>query len=581
MKKKILLINCVNGMQKMINVFTVIVMVLSLFLSCPIYGSPFSDRIREQGFDKIQHDWSDEAHITFGEPRCAYVNVTGTTQMPEYKGDKLHCWMEVYDGEGNYFRKRVILDAQGNTSLTFPKKNLKVDFCEDEWVGDVTPTITIGAWVSQDGFHLKAYYNDYFRGVAVAGYKLYELMTADVGHAWTRSDGLAKYEPRALCHPDGFPCVVYLNGDFYGIYSWQLKKHRANMAQRKNDARHIHLDGRIANNTFWGGVIDWTAFEIRNPKDVGEETRQCVVSLSKACSDLQRMEIEERGAAELRAEFMRRFDVQSLVDYACLHYLIANYDGFAKNWQWFTYDGVRWFVAPYDLDSTFGNVDTGNVLMPVSRTGLDPYWVLYTEGPMYWLARYFMDDIKKRYCQLRSDGMIGREMVKEFVNDWYWRIGERNYEEEWNRWKDSKCIREPQYAWCWKPVDEWVRYQGLPDWDPTVEYKAGDVCRLDMCEWVATADNKGVKPYVSLGYVDSMERLKEWIDERFSLIDSYLGYVEDVGIGKETIGKCATSIKAGIYDMLGNRNNSLRNGVNIIVGEDGRTRKVLSKHVQH
>ena len=40
---------------------------------------------------------------------------------------------------------------------------------------------------------------------------------------------------QARCYPDGFPCVVYLNGAFYGIFSWQLKKHRDNMAMGRNE----------------------------------------------------------------------------------------------------------------------------------------------------------------------------------------------------------------------------------------------------------------------------------------------------------------------------------------------------------
>lgn len=531
----------------------VLIMLLQGFCLYGFGQGSFLQRIRELGLSNPSHDYSMNSDIAIPTPSCAYVNVTGIAQMPQYKGDELRGWLEVYDGAGNYFRKRIVIDAQGNASLTFPKKNMKVDFFDDEWKGDKTLTITIGDWVGQDGFHLKAYYTDYFRGVAVAGYRLYELLAKDIGHAWTRSGGLAKNEPKAMCHPDGFPCALYVNGEFYGIYAWQLKKHRANMALKKNDARHIHLDGRLANATFWEGNIDWSAFEVRNPKEVTEETRQRVISLSNVCGDLNRMKLEGRSAYELRAEFARRFDVPSLVDYACLHYLLANYDGFAKNWQWFTYDGVKWFVAPYDLDCTFGNVDTGDVLMPANQTGLDPYWVLYTEGPIYWLSRYFMDDIKERYRQLRGKGVIGSRIVKEFVHDWYERVGERNYAEEWNRWKDSKCIRQPRYSWCWKPVDEWTSYHVLPFWDSTVSYKKGDVCRLDMCEWVATADNKGVKPYEQLGYVDSMERIERWIDERFELIDAYLGYVEDVGIFMATKCENPSYDAESLYDLQGRK----------------------------
>jgi len=43
----------------------------------------------------------------------------------------------------------IIMDAQGNASLNFPKKNVKVDFCEDEWVSTlanlgVKPYIRLG-----------------------------------------------------------------------------------------------------------------------------------------------------------------------------------------------------------------------------------------------------------------------------------------------------------------------------------------------------------------------------------------------------------------------------------------------------
>lgn len=532
-------------------------------------------------FENIKQDFSNDAYISFPEPYCAYVNVKGANRLPGFKGDTLHCWMEMNDGIGNYFCKRVVLDAQGDVSLMYPKKNIKVEFCDDEWVGKKKPTIAIGNWVGQDGFHLKAYYNDFFRGIAEVGYKLYEQIISDVGYPWARSGGLAEYEPMAMCHPDGFPCIVYLDDEFYGIYCWQLKKHRANMAQREDNARHIHLDGKLTNSTFWNGDIDWTAFDVRNPKEMSEETKACIISLSRVCDDLQQIIAKEQNADKVRAEFARRFDVQSLLDYVCLHHLIANIDGFGKNWQWFTYDGVKWFVAPYDLDLTFGNSVNGETLNPADQTGVDFFWALYTEGPVYWLSVYFKNEIRERYCQLRRDGMINKEMVKSLVHEWYERIGERSYAEEWERWSDSKCICNPQYSWCWKPVDKWHNYHKLHDWDLSIEYKKGDICRFNLCEWEATSDNKGVKPYVSLGYMDSLERIEEWIDKRFDLFDSYFGYVNDVGFGRRLITESRyteswTDIKT-IYDLHGNRLNDMDNGVNIVVGKSGQAKKVYVK----
>ena len=45
------------------------------------------------------------------------------------------------------------------------------------------------------------------------------------------------------------------------------------------------------------------------------------------------------------------------------------------------------------------------------------------------------------------------------------------YADEWNKWKDSKCIKESQYAWCWKPLEEWNLYQKRKEvrWSLTID----------------------------------------------------------------------------------------------------------------
>jgi hypothetical protein len=89
-------------------------------------------------------------------------------------------------------------------------------------------------------------------------------------------------ETGARCFPDGFPVIVYQNGEFWGVNSWQLKKHRDNYMLSKKKATHIHLDGDMGTTkgqttAFWlyNGNIDWTAYcsgaggiETRNPKNL-------------------------------------------------------------------------------------------------------------------------------------------------------------------------------------------------------------------------------------------------------------------------------------------------------------------------
>ena len=358
----------------------------------------FDECIQSLGLSDIHTDWSDSTTITMPMPTCAYANITGvkTTTIPYKKNVNWLRWLEIYDGNGNYFKKRIIISVQGRGSTNFPKKNFKIDFCNDEWVGDDTPDITFGDWVSQDAFHLKAFYNDFFNGTAIISYRTYDLMTqgrGETGRIWERAN-IKKPDPRALCHPDAFPVKLYFNGEYYGQYCWQLKKHRKNMNQKKNTPEQIHLEGYPLNKvTFFQGKIDWANIQVRTPKDLydmdgivydedkgmelmdetspyydlegdDEKTRERKQNSAKVKKYLQEFansykEIEAMVNAkssrdEIRAALEERLDVTSVIDYMLHNLLTVNWDGVSKNYQWFTYDGKKWFVVPYDLDNTFG-----------------------------------------------------------------------------------------------------------------------------------------------------------------------------------------------------------------------------------
>ena len=94
--------------------------------------------------------------------------------MPVKKNTNGHAWMEVWDGQGHYFKKRVIIDLNGDSSSKHEKKNFAVDFCEDEWIGEETTDIKIGEWVKQDGFHFKANHTSITKGECPVSYKLYD-----------------------------------------------------------------------------------------------------------------------------------------------------------------------------------------------------------------------------------------------------------------------------------------------------------------------------------------------------------------------------------------------------------------------
>lgn len=240
------------------------------------------------------YNWSDIKELHLAEPYLAMINFLGVTEVPTSKTADKKVYMEFWDGNGNYFKKEVILNAQGTSSLLHPKRGMAIDICNNNgWDDDDTFKLQIGDWVPQDSFHIKAFYNDPFRCVSPIVYKLFDDILKTRGplndYVWKKallnlnsitttstgeqdvSDGLEQFTNGAKCLSDGFPCIVYMEGNFYGIYSWQLKKHRDNYQMSKKKPKNIHLDGVLGLDTFFNHKTDaefWTWFEVRNPKSL-------------------------------------------------------------------------------------------------------------------------------------------------------------------------------------------------------------------------------------------------------------------------------------------------------------------------
>lgn len=478
------------------------------------------DALKANGFNvNTPTDWSESSFIQIPEPRFAVINITNIDSMPTTKQDNKKAFLEFWDMQGNYFKKRAILNAQGNSSMMFVKKNAAIDICNDEWVGDDTAKIRFGNWVPQDSFHLKAYYTDFFRGVGVICYKLYEQILMSRGNMtdrpWkkalidmnsigvtTKSLGSSlvgqldlETDTGALCHPDGFPVALYLNGKFYGIFSWQLKKHRDNYHMNKSIAEHVHLDGDLYSNFILNGKnnINWSAFEIRNPKGLyaiggnkydadvrqeeiaGTDEVDAWISLGKLpdgtiiTSKIQKALKLTAKVKEYINDFSetlnkivaaknvyesssktsedldiftnaieKYYDIDNLVDYEILSDIINNTDGFGKNWQWVTYDGIKWYVLGYDFDMSFGANSSGDgIVSPPTKFVGDIGYTL-----TYYMVHYFKDKLQARYKELSDNGIISHDNIMSLVKDWMDRIGTSFYKEEYDKWKDSPCISD-------------------------------------------------------------------------------------------------------------------------------------------
>lgn len=435
-------------------------------------------------------DLSENPYIAMPIPQLAIVNIIAS-KMPTTKTDDIHALLEFNDMQGNVFVKNIVMNAQGNSTLGLSKKNASIDIVDDNY--EDSQVIKFGDWVAQDSYHLKAYMLDGLRVKPLAVYDFYEsiLLTRGVSkdRVWKRlqlpsdisatsnsiEDSYMQLDNGAKNHPSGFPVILNFNGEFYGIYCWQLKKHRDNYHQKKSKAEHIHLDGNISNDLLWrvNGVIDWgkwagkkqeselstnkDGIEVRNPKkliltdgteydadtNTGElisansakydssnadmvrtaAVRASIESLSRRVYALTQM----TKSAEKKAAIADVFEVDSIIDYIIFGQIIGNEDGYKKNWQWVTYDGVKWAVNAYDVDWSWGYSGT-EFFQPASS------WLGTFTPPIALIIENYLEEIKARYKELRDKGVISLEKIMHPLVNYVKNIGLDYYDMEFEKW---------------------------------------------------------------------------------------------------------------------------------------------------
>ena len=143
-----------------------IIFALLLLPSLPLWSqqpTEYEQTMARMGLATNDRDASGESVITMDEPRLAYVNLSEMGRLPTSKWTEQECWLE-FHGAGVYFKKRISIKGQGGFSIRYPKKNFSFELYEDDW--SATTDLVIGQWVEQDAFHLKAFWTDYFRGIA-------------------------------------------------------------------------------------------------------------------------------------------------------------------------------------------------------------------------------------------------------------------------------------------------------------------------------------------------------------------------------------------------------------------------------
>ena len=302
----------------------------------------------------------------------------------------------------------VNIKCQGTSSMAYPKKNFSIRTFEDE---DLTKKLKLDfkGWGEQYKFVLKANYVDISHSRNIVSAKLWSKCVK----ARSNFDELPEElkEAPGLGAIDGFFVKVYHEGVYQGRYTFNIPKDPWMTNMDEDNEQHCLLcSENYVSGCFQAPAVidesDWTD-EIHKivPESIKTRWNQVI--------DFVRFSSDE----DFKNNLGDYFDIESIIDYYCFHYMICGLDALGKNQIYITYDGIKWFATSYDMDSTWGSywdgtreVSSAYRMQKDYETGVNGTSNLLYER----LEKLFKQEIYDRYQILRNGPMSLSSVMEEF-----------------------------------------------------------------------------------------------------------------------------------------------------------------------
>lgn len=314
---------------------------------------------------------------------------------------------------------------QGSSSINYPEKNFTVKFDNAFEV--------VSGWGSQKKYCMKANYIDFSQARNVCAAKLW----GQVVKSRSGTDSLTtalKTLPNGGAI-DGFPILIVLNGEFYGIYTFNIPKDGWMFGMGGGVAEYILCAENHGQPERFKAVIadsedieDSFAIEYA-PDGVGAAT------ITSSLNALIQAAINAVADSTLLGNLDALIDWQSAIDYYIFTCLIRGDDMTDKNYLLATYDGTKWFFSAYDMDSIFGLQWDGKKLQ-TAKDGTTFTSYAYMHNLMGLIKTHKTAELKSRYATLR-EGVLSEDNVVTTFSNFIGQIPSNAYEADRKRWNNK------------------------------------------------------------------------------------------------------------------------------------------------
>ena len=401
-----------------------------------LFGASIADKYARQNIARLQGQLdgmtglSDDAIVESGLRKFGYKIEPAINDIPtvyangesfaDMTSDKNEVQMSFkYISKTDVFGGWMKIKWQGNLSLSFPKHNFSVKLYGDKNL-DRKMKVDLRGWGLQNKFVWKANYIDRSHARNIVSARLW----ADIVASRPTYDTRMMYSPNHGA-VDGFPFRLYVNGEYYGLMTWNIPKDGWMAEMTEDNANHCILCAEI-NNTSGSGACNFNAnynelsWSVEFPDEI---STSLILSFNDVINCVQNDSDED-----FKVNIDNHLDIYSAIDYYLFFYLNGGTDSLAKNMLLFTYDGVKWYCGAYDMDGTWGRDAVMSALMSTEKKCPEDY---LNTNSLLWkrVEACFAQELHDRYFDLRET-ILSKEYIMAKFEQFENQISEEMFVED-------------------------------------------------------------------------------------------------------------------------------------------------------
>ena len=306
------------------------------------------------------------------------------------------------------FHSYIKIKCQGNSSMSYPKKNFTIALYEDE-DRNTKMKVPFKNWGKQSKFVLKANWIDISHMRNVISARLWGDVVKSRQNYMDLPELLRTSPNQGAI--DGFPIKVYNNGIYQGRYTWNIPKD--GWMTNMDDELDTHCI--LCGENYDSGCF--RALPVIDESDWSDELHDTVPQSIKTSWTNAINFVMTSSDDEFKANIGNYFDLQSLIDYHIFGIYICGIDQYGKNQIYMTYDGVKWIASMYDLDSTWGLYWNGQSILAYNyaREQYEDQIQGRLGNLLYErLEENFFEELRARWHELRDSALKLSNVINRF-----------------------------------------------------------------------------------------------------------------------------------------------------------------------